>query len=808
MESFIVVEPITSQNIAHLTPSRLFGTYPNFLTAVTYDPTGQLLAAGDVEGNVKVWHISDDTLWGEYSIRPDSVVGLVFGQDPTTTQPTLFVIGRNEKLTVLRLEANQQFVPVFEQTQAAFNVLAGTLTREGRPVIAATAKNLPEDRLFLLYADDKSSIKTFAIHANAQTVAFSADGETMALGDAEGGIQLHPTQESYTAVQHIQSGLNGIRKLAFNGLGNRIAALAGMSDHIRVYDIASGEALSPIIPTTFPREVSLNTDGSLLMVSSNQKGGSVRLYDVPSGRLVRSLKGSHPTAFSPFGDMLVCGDDYAQFSKALRLWNLLPPTGGLLDKIGGRIDPASAEGYRIEQFCVLEVGRAPVNAVAFSPDNMMMAASSADRICLWNSATLEQTLLLTEHRAEVTNLAFSPDGALLASSSGYFNNQDDNSVRLWNPTDGGEVLKFTRHGARVVGAVFHPSGEWLISADTSGIIYVWQVKDGALLQTIKTPSPINDFALSPDGAVVVTAHGSEMAVRDMVIRFYNTQSGELIREVKALKDWVLSVAFSPDGRQVAAADYANRVTLWRIEEDAPVLEMVAGDFVRYTPEGSVLMIAQDKTVKLTIIEGVKPSVRLRQGTFVSTLGFSRVGELLAVGLKDGSVVVWGVPEAKTAIPEDMEKQERERLAIARSGRHTLQLLGLRCINAQENDGDEIMLKVDGQTIWRADSQLNRKMHHKPSKQIEVSEFDFVRSRALGMNGWRDEPKMRPDDFRFSGLTGPIELELWEEDFFLRGGNDLLGKVTISPAQAGQGKIEIVIQDQHASYALTFEVLFT
>ena len=72
-----------------------------------------------------------------------------------------------------------------------------------------------------------------------------------------------------------------------------------------------------------------------------------------------------------------------------------------------------------------------VYSVAFSPDGETVAtATDANRVVLWDAATLLPSRTLTGHGAGVFGVAFSRDGALLASAS------DDGSVILWDVATG------------------------------------------------------------------------------------------------------------------------------------------------------------------------------------------------------------------------------------------------------------------------------------------------------------------------------------------------------------------------------------
>src|SRR5215213_4912969 len=74
---------------------------------------------------------------------------------------------------------------------------------------------------------------------------------------------------------------------------------------------------------------------------------------------------------------------------------------------------------------------------------------------------------------------------------------------------------------------------------------------------------------------------------------------------------------------------------------------------------------------------------------------------------------------------------------------TVRLEGLRCVSAQESDGDEIYLLVDGKQVW---SVGTRRMTSEPSDGEQISEVDFLQGRWKSMHGWESMPNFIADEF--------------------------------------------------------------
>lgn len=132
--------------------------------------------------------------------------------------------------------------------------------------------------------------------------------------------------------------------------------------------------------------------------------------------------------------------------------------------------------------------------------------------------------------------------------------------------------------------------------------------------------------------------------------------------------------------------------------------------------------------------------------------------------------------------------------------YTVQLIAIKCIEAQELNGDEVLLKLNGVTVWQSGRWH---LHHHPTRDDQVSEFDFTNGRRLGAAGWEMLTPYNPKDYIFTNLSGDAVLELWEEDFL---GNDFLGRSPITERDAGRGYITVAFVRDGANYLLTYQVV--
>lgn len=132
--------------------------------------------------------------------------------------------------------------------------------------------------------------------------------------------------------------------------------------------------------------------------------------------------------------------------------------------------------------------------------------------------------------------------------------------------------------------------------------------------------------------------------------------------------------------------------------------------------------------------------------------------------------------------------------------YTLKLLGLECFKAEEIDGDEVYMTMNGATIWKAHPD---RMGPPSTVAGRVSQYDFAAGRRLTAQGWIPMMPFNPSEFTHRNLTEAVSLQLWDADTFTS--DDLLGETPIGESQAGGGHISVMFQREGARYRLTYTV---
>ena len=180
----------------------------------------------------------------------------------------------------------------------------------------------------------------------------------------------------------------------------------------------------------------------------------------------------------------------------------------------------------------------------FSPDGERFIAlthPTDDAIPqVWNVATLQPALDLIGHEGHVLDAVFSPDGARIATSS-----IEDGTVRVWNAVTGEteRVLDLTDVGGPSI-PVFSTAGTRLATSTLAGEVWSWDLDVKEAVLKLQPPHAVPwafHLAFSPDDATLAVVYS------EPVVLVWDTQTGELLREVEHGGGVAWDVGFSPDG---------------------------------------------------------------------------------------------------------------------------------------------------------------------------------------------------------------------------------------------------------------------
>lgn len=163
----------------------------------------------------------------------------------------------------------------------------------------------------------------------------------------------------------------------------------------------------------------------------------------------------------------------------------------------------------------------------------------------------------------------------------------DGAIYDCDPNSGTVTPLPKRHNSFASGCVLLPSGQTLISAGYDGRLLWHDLAAKKLIRSVQAHSFWSwRLVLSPDGSRVASTSGQYLAggekyepapAAEPTVKVYDGSSGELLRSFDHGPP-VLSAAFAPDGKHVAAGNMMGEVCVWDVESGKVAGQFTTPDF--------------------------------------------------------------------------------------------------------------------------------------------------------------------------------------------------------------------------------------
>ncbi|WP_328608837.1 hypothetical protein OG943_06870 [Amycolatopsis sp. NBC_00345] len=626
----------------------------------------------------------------------------------------------------------------------------------------------PDGRLAVWGADDggvrwwdfdHGDVVTLTGHTDeVWAVAVTPDGRFALSGAADNTVRCWDLATG-RCLQVLNGHRQRVRGVAISPDG-RHAVSCAEDGRVLSWDLGSGRQTGTITEGKAGLiSVAMTPDGQYLAVAGNH--GVLQWWEVRTGRCLHTLTGHTGNVFSvavtPDGRYALSSDD----EREVRWWDLR--TGECLRTITGH--------------------GSTVSSVAISADGRRGVSGSMDRtVRCWDLAT-GRCLRTIEHEYLVLGVDLTADGRRVVCTA------TDRKLRVWDqaravaapwshsPTGGARELEarareFHSELSQVryllANAAVPAAAERLRRvraipgyARHPEVLELWREAgragrrtaflDVRRVRTIENPAGLTALALAPDGRRALAAGW------DYLLRQWDLETGECLRELAGHQDAVTSIAFAPDGGTAVSASADHTLRVWDLSTGA-CLRVLSGHAEEVTAvavaaSGHVLSGSADHTLRwwdprtgecLRVLSG-------HTGT-VSSIALTPDGRHAVSGSADATVRWWDVGTGKCLETLRSHKCGSRAVAVTPDGRTALsgedcgnlqrwQLPEGRWINAQSGhegamldlaltaDGDYVLTAGADRTLRWLDLSSDRCL------RVLTEHDDEVCAVAVAPDGW-------------------------------------------------------------------------
>ncbi len=588
------------------------------ILSMTFTPDGKYLLTGSSDNTIKLWDVQSGLEIKTLSAHTKPVSALAVGGPEG-----LLVSGGYDNLLCIwdyttgelleELDVHAQYInsiaispdgKYFATTSADFSLILWNMeskkterirhktdftsvgfSREGHTIYFGSWDNLVYSQN-LDESEDITQAKTLKGHDNhVVAVKMSADGRflasaSIANSDEKGKVFLWDfvKGEKKFELGNFPHTL-GLHQYKLDITpDSRYVVAVGYNGHtISFYDIATGKATQKIEESETINAIAVSPDGKLLAVAVENQ---IHFWELEKNQLIKKLSGNsltvHQIAWREPHQLQLLAD------KQLLTWNL--KTGMVINLSQAAATSENAPEYspdgkwRAERnevsVSVYEVATNKkvkeftdladyIFSMAFSPDGKHLALASKD-LELYEISSWKKTNQLKGHK-NISNILFSPDGKTLASLGGPL----DRSLKIWEVSTGVMKASFAARGNDQAPLAFSADGRYVanggkLDVNEPGIVNVWDLNTNELHAQYQNPPldnaynfqrGVNCLAFSPDGKTLAAGN------TDHIIRLWNLQSKRRT-ELKGHEGEVLSLTYSPDGNFLVSTGMDGAVRIW------------------------------------------------------------------------------------------------------------------------------------------------------------------------------------------------------------------------------------------------------
>lgn len=278
--------------------------------------------------------------------------------------------------------------------------------------------------------------------------------------------------------------------------------------------------------------------------------------------------------------------------------------------------------------------------VAYSGTEQLVSAGLDGTIRIWKAASGQHVSSIVLDHGPPTSLAV--NGGRVLTGHG------DGTVSLWDIATGNKVSSVRDNEAAVWAVAFAGSAHRFLAASHDWKIRLWDINSGAVPVHVfdEHRNAVQSLGTTVAGNVFVSG------AADRTVRLWDAANLYLLRTYRGHKDFITSVAISPEGTRIAGADLRGRLRLWSTRSSRLVAafnrhsDRITG--LAFSPDGTRLASASaDGTIRIWHVVTKRALRAYATGHGVNAVTFAPDGSRIVTAGDDGMLRFW------SANPEEL-----------------------------------------------------------------------------------------------------------------------------------------------------------
>jgi WD40 repeat protein/energy-coupling factor transporter ATP-binding protein EcfA2 len=568
-------------------PKQIYQGANTQLLTLAISPDGKTLATAGENGTIVLFDVKTGKLIKRLQKHTKNIQALVFHSN--------FLISAGDDQQIIFWSLSTAKPKMIWKAPAEVNALAispnGDILASGGEDNNITLWNINTSQIVTTLKGHEQAISTngLAFASNGYVLGSTSHDHTARLWNVTPDTYITDQNVSYLGNNHkiLKGHTDILQGITFSPNGNKVAT-SSLDGSVRLWNVKTGKALRVLIGhknTVFG--VRFLANGIDLITASQDR--TLRLWDTESGitkRVLQGHTGGVTDVIAKSGQIFSASHD----GKVMR-WNVtvadqyilnLPsePASAAISPNGKYIAVGFANGalhwYSLANLTLLWQNNTAhsddIQRIVFSSDTTMLATASFDKTAkLWqvNNERLYEKQIFTGHKKPINSLTLSSDNSYLATAS-Y-----DGRIGLFKI--GSQKKRFQQiYTKRVYSVKFNNEGKQLLTSGRNaniqgGYTRLWQINDNLSLRLIREFPKISNRILwssfSPNNQWIASVG------RDWIVNIFSNENKEIHKRLIGHENTILRAIFSPDNKQIATVSGDATVRFWDLNNNEELFKL-------------------------------------------------------------------------------------------------------------------------------------------------------------------------------------------------------------------------------------------